>query len=247
MKSLAVKISSVGIAAALTGVLQARDPKCPVHDVERLVKGLHRKARFAEYHLEVLGGIDWGQCMDLGRPSADGSEQRLSIPLSGCCLTFSHPGAVMDQVYLSFDGLVAACVNVTDTLGRLLNLVYGLGMNQEAANLREVRDKVEGHCPVGLVLRDPLAFEWWDALRKIRGECQHAGVEHVLVPGSAATAAQLVEPVVRPEFQLPKMTDLRVSVYAQTTGERISNLAAGVVDQVIRDAQQAVAPRAAAS
>ena len=72
-------------------------------------------------HVALLEGIDWQQTDNIGRRSGTGLDPvRLRIALADASLTIEHPGALIDHVYLAFDGLTAALVNMTDTLGRLV-------------------------------------------------------------------------------------------------------------------------------
>lgn len=43
------------------------------------------------------------------------------MKLDGAQLEISHPDAITEHEYFAFDGLIAAVVNITETLGRLIN------------------------------------------------------------------------------------------------------------------------------
>ena len=93
-------------------------------------------------HVALLEGIDWQQTDNIGRRSGTGRDPvRLRIALADASLTIEHPGALIDHVYLAFDGLTAALVNMTDTLGRLVNRAYGLGVDPRRASLLAIRDQ----------------------------------------------------------------------------------------------------------
>ena len=73
-------------------------------------------------HVALLSGIDWERYNDLGRcPSGNAEPFTLKVPLSEAFITIGHPGAAIDHIYLTFDGLIAALVNMTDTFGRLVS------------------------------------------------------------------------------------------------------------------------------
>lgn len=178
----------LGLEAAMLPVSAGGHVPVGVHDeVHALIRAIRRKARFAEMHLAVLSGIDWDQCDDLGRrPAGSADPLRLRVPLSEAALVLEHPTAVIDHAYLAFDGLTAALANMTDTLGRAINLGYGLNIPSRQASLLAVR----GHCnpasPLGLVLNDPGYTDWLVKVRDLRGRCQHADVEEVLTTRAGA-------------------------------------------------------------
>ena len=84
---------------------------------------------------------------------------------------------MIDHVYLAFDGLTAALVNMTDTLGRLVNLTYSLRINPRRASLLAVRDQCIATSSLGVVLHDVQYTDWLYKVRDLRGRCQHADVE----------------------------------------------------------------------
>jgi hypothetical protein len=103
---------------------------------------------------------------------------------------------VIDHVYLAFDGLIAALANMTDTLGRLVNLGYGLGIKPRQANIFRVRDSCTPTSAPGLILRDARYIEWLEKVRELRGRCQHADVEDILT----STLARRQQPHVGPAY-----------------------------------------------
>jgi hypothetical protein len=97
---------------------------------------------FADIHWTILKSIDWERIDGIGRSLTPSSgPERLRIDLPDATLEITHPTAVIDYAYLAFDGLVAALVNMTDTLGRLLNRAYQLEIEKEKASLLAVRDR----------------------------------------------------------------------------------------------------------
>lgn len=162
-------------------------PVAVMDEVRALIRAINRKARFAEMHLAVLNGIDWDQCDDLGRrPTGATDPVHLKVPLSEAVLVLEHPTAAVDHAYLAFDGLTAALVNMTDTLGRALNVAYGLNLHPRQASLIAVRTQCNPASPLGVVLHDPQNTDWLLKVRELRGRCQHADVEEVLTTRAGA-------------------------------------------------------------
>lgn len=162
-------------------------------DIGALSRSLYRKASFAEHHMAVLAGIDWEKLETLGRraPGASMPEQ-LSISLPDALLVILHPSAAVDYAYLAFDGLTSAISNMTDTFGRLVNSAYALGISPRQASLFAVRDQCAVTSHLGSVLHDAARTEWLRKIRALRGRCQHADVESVLMtePGPYAQRRQ---------------------------------------------------------
>ena len=153
-------------------------PMTAVGDVGALIRAIARKAKFADMHMALLSGIDWERYDDLGRrPAGNAEPDRLKVPLSEASIMIEHPGAVIDHVYLAFDGLIAALVNMTDTFGRLVNAAYLLGIDPRQASLFAVRDRCSASSSLGKVLQDAGYTEWLRKVRQLRGRCQHADIE----------------------------------------------------------------------
>lgn len=162
-------------------------PAAAISDVGALIRAIGRKARFADMHMALLSGIDWERYDDLGRRVAGNADPvRLRVPLSEASLIIEHPGAAIDHVYLAFDGLIASLVNMTDTLGRLVNLAYSLGIDPKQASLLAVRDRCTAASSLGTVLHDVHHTDWLRKVRDLRGRCQHADIEEILTlrPGA---------------------------------------------------------------
>lgn len=155
------------------------------HDVDALIRAIKRKALFAGMHLALLEGIQWDRVDGIGRRATGAVEPDcLSVRLSEASLVIEHPGAVIDHVYLAFDGLTAALVNMTDTLGRLVNLSYKLGIDPKRASLLALRDRCTATSSLGVILNDPRYTDWLKRVRDLRGRCQHADVEDILNSGA---------------------------------------------------------------
>jgi hypothetical protein len=157
---------------------------------------MKRKATFAEIHLALLHGIKWDQVDGVGRRLAGEPDPRhLSVRLPEASLVIEHPDAVTDHVYLAFDGLTAAVVNMADTFGRLVNAVYQLNINPKQASLFAIRDRCTVTSSLGSVLHDLKNIEWLRKVRDMRGRCQHADIEDVLTLDSGPYA-QRGQPIV---------------------------------------------------
>jgi len=186
------------------------------HDADAYIRAIKRKAEFARMHLSVLEGIKWQEVDEIGRmQDVSKGKRRLTVPLREATLELHHPGAVTDHVYVAFDGLTAALTNISDTLARLLNAVYGFGIPERGATLLAVRDKCSRSSTLGTILYDPQYTDWLYALRELRGRCQHADVEDVLAT-NACVYAQRPEPLVSREYAWGSIeSDMPIVAYAR--------------------------------
>jgi hypothetical protein len=105
----------------------------------------------------------------------------MTIRLSDASLTIEHADAVVDHVYVAFDGLIAAVVNLTDTMGRLINRRYSGGIPSKQASLLSLKNCCDLTSPLGAIVYDPMHNDWLLKVRELRGECQHADVENVVI------------------------------------------------------------------
>lgn len=154
----------------------------PSADVLGLIRAIRRKAVFATMHLALLKGVEWERIDGIGRRASDtGEPERLTIRLCDASLVLEHSTAVIDHVYLAFDGLTAALVNMTDTLGRLVRVANDPSLDPRGASLLAVRDRCAVTSALGTVLYDPRHTDWLRKVRELRGRCQHAEIEGVLV------------------------------------------------------------------
>ncbi|HEY6220819.1 MAG TPA: hypothetical protein VIV65_12270, partial [Gemmatimonadaceae bacterium] len=159
---------------------------------DNFLSAIKRKCGFVDVHFRLLNGIDWTIVEDLGRDGEMGPiTSPMVIALRDASLHLRHPSAVVDHAYMAFDGLTSGIVNVGDTLARLLNAVYGppggFKIQQERATLLSIVGKCRAASGVGQALGAP-ALDWLKSLRKLRGECQHAAVETVLLKRNLADA-----------------------------------------------------------
>jgi hypothetical protein len=155
-------------------------------DVYALIRGIKRKAGFAQMHMAFLAGIRWEEIDQVGRRPPGGNDRAcLRIPLSEATIVIEHPTAVIDHIYMAFDGLTAALVNMTDTLGRLVNTAYSLGIDHRRASLLAVKAECTTTSSLGIVLNDGDYTDWLRKVRDLRGRCQHADVEDILITRTA--------------------------------------------------------------
>jgi hypothetical protein len=215
-----------GQLPALQAALSVPIPPAPAPvanpaDVDPFIRAIARKATFADMHLTLLTAIDWDQVDRIGRRVGGGTAPaNLVIQLADASLTIDHPGALIDHVYVAFDGITAAVVNMSDTLGRLINHVYSLGIPDRQASLFAVRDQCAPASPLGQVLTNAAHTEWLKKVRDLRGRCQHADVEEVLT-SNAGPYARRGQPAIDqnycwsvPPVQMPIATFVREAVDA---------------------------------
>ena len=92
-----------------------------------LIRAAKRKCSNVLLHRAVIAGVDWNNLDDLGRISlVTGRTNELTIKFRDTSLTISHRGAVVDQVYVAFDGFIAGIANIMDTVRRLINIFLTL-------------------------------------------------------------------------------------------------------------------------
>lgn len=157
-----------------------------IRQARRYCTSIDWKLRFLEHHFRLVGSIDWSRLAEVDRqiPTSDG--QRTEVHEIRCGdtgeigvqLHRQHEGVFMSLV--AVDGVVASCVNAADTLGRLLNLVFRLGVDQRRANLPLVSEEIQEASPLGRVLKQQPGHAWMVPIRSLRGECQHGDISAVL-------------------------------------------------------------------
>jgi len=132
-------------------------------------------------------------------------------------LEIRHPSAVVDHVYLAADGVIAAVGNKTDTFARLINVVYRLGLNERKANLFQVCESCVPTSALGTVLKDKVHRTWLERVRDLRGRCQHADVEHILMT-PAGNLGRRTEPHVPAAYCWHQYAvDMPVAAYAKAS------------------------------
>ncbi len=169
-----------------------------VADVAPFIRGIERKSKFVQLHSALLAGVRWDRLESIGRRKPGGTgANHLTIPLADASLVIKHSEAVIDHVYMAFDGLTAALVNMTDTTGRLLNSRYQLQIPERQASLLSLKDpnRCVPTSPIGQVVNDARYTEWLVKVRDLRGRCQHADVDHALL-GAERPYSQRGEPFI---------------------------------------------------
>jgi len=211
-------------------------------DLVSYIHAAKRKCQNVLWHQTIIAGVDWGRLDDLGRTSPlTGDTETLTIELPEASLIVRHRGAAVDQVYVAFDGFIAGIVNVTDTLGRLLNFCFDLQINDRGATLFAVRDKVKDSL-LGQVLADPTRMNWLKGVRELRGQCQHAELEEVLVD-SSGVLGRCEEPCVPYKFVWSNPPrDTPVTEYAAAVADKGEALVCDCIAIIVQHGTKATAP-----
>lgn len=211
-----------------------------IADIVPFIRGIDRKAKFAQLHLALLAGVRWDQMESVGRRTPGGVDaNHLSIPLADARLVIEHSEAVIDHVYMAFDGLTAALVNMTDTMGRLLNARYQLQIPERQASLLSLKDP--NRClptsPIGLVVNDTRYTEWLIKVRDLRGRCQHADIDHALF-GAEGPYSRRGEPFVQDSYywQVPPK-HMPLVAYGQEAALAAEDTLLAVIAGVLRAPQ----------
>jgi hypothetical protein len=206
-----------------------------VTEASAFIRGIERKIRFVEHHAAVLSGVQWDQIERIGR-RLQGVNHRnhLTINLADASLTIEHADAVIDHVYVAFEGLTAALVNMTDTMGRLINLRYALGIDPRKASLLSLKNHCSASSPLAVVVNDPKHNDWLKKVRELRGRCQHADVESVVV-AAAGPYARRGQPVIPSLYcwQTPP-TALPILNYAQEAVQAAEATLLAVIASVLQ-------------
>jgi hypothetical protein len=206
----------------------ARDPK----DLDALrgyADSMLRKMRLLEHHASMFASIDWDTLSRLanGVNTDPTSGRRYPLPLveaprQGFSVYTDSFDAADLTIHAAFDGVVAACINSCDTLGRLVNLAYQLGMPVRRASLPAVATHLSPTCPLGVILKTSPGIGWMEPLRELRGECQHGILTEVMSHGVGAAT----EYVVAGRWHFPGLTSPKASAYVQeSTGRTLELLA----------------------
>ena len=206
-----------------------------VTDVASFIRGIERKIRFVELHLAVLNGVQWDRVESIGRRHPGGTQpNHLTISLAEASLTIEHADAVVDHVYVAFDGLTAAVINMTDTIGRLINSRYAVGIDPPTrASLLSLKNRCSATSPIAAVVNDPRHNDWLKKVRDLRGRCQHADVEHVIVAAEGPYARR-GQPVIPPDYywQTPPRA-LPIVNYAQEAVQAAEDTLLAVIAAVV--------------
>jgi len=221
-------------AAIMSPAAGAPLPPATVTELLAFIRGIDRKIRFVELHLAVLAGVHWDRVEGIGRRVPGGAQpNHLIIPLAEASLTIEHADAVIDHVYVSFDGLAAAVVNITDTMGRLINLRYAVGVDPRKASLLSLKNHCSPTSPLAGVVNDARHNDWLKKVRDLRGRCQHADVEHVVVAVESSYARR-GQPVIPSgyDWQTPPRA-LAILDYAQAAAQAAEDTVLAVIAAVL--------------
>lgn len=133
-------------------------------------------------------------------------------------------------------------MNVTDTLGRrLLNFCFNLQIPKRHATLFAIRDKVKGP-PLGQVLADSTSMNWLEDVRKLRGQCQHAELEEVLID-SGAVFGRCEEPCVPSTFVWSNPPcDMPLTAYAAAVTDKAETLLCDCIAVIVKHGTGATTP-----
>jgi hypothetical protein len=235
MHNVLVRVGGFGDALRIAS---AANPGARAN-VDHWIGGIRRKAAVVGHHLSLLRQVPWREIPDLGRQGPQGPLSS-TIRLDGFEVRLASHMAATDWVYSSLDGAVSGIANITDTMGRALNEAYGLGVNVRQANLVVVGGEMHSSCAVGALLQDPTARPWWEAMRQLRGECQHGCLEQVL-DGSGFVGR--AEPVVRQAYLYTGAAGAEVGAYVQGLSDAVETLCLRVITEVERRPATAVKPK----
>ena len=157
------------------------EARYPIQDyVDPYICAIRRKCKNVLFHQAIIKGVNWKMVHKIGQQeSEDGKCEKLTIRHGDVSVTFQHNTTVKDHTYIACDGFVTGIVNITDTLGRLLNLCIELKIDERGATLFAIKKEVKDS-PLGQLLADPPRTAWLRRVRDLRGRCQHADLESVL-------------------------------------------------------------------
>lgn len=189
-----------GLNSTITSIVVQNGSAVSPSEVDAYIRAIQRKVKFTSVHLKILEGAIWKDAENLGRSLSGGTKPlSLEVNLNDAILSISHVGALTDHTYIAFDGLIAAVSNMTDTFSRLINRVYSLKINQYQTNLLNVGKKCGSTSPLGQILQDSQHTTWLKMIRDLRGRCQHADVEDVLVVQAGPLSCR-TEPLISKDY-----------------------------------------------
>jgi hypothetical protein len=204
------------------------------------------KLRFLQHHCGFISNVRWTDVCRLGTPG-------FADPVRVVCGEDTDDGCVVLEfrtldsgrmaVLSCFDGIVGACVNSVDTLARILNLAYGLGLEERRANLPMVAQKVDEGCAVGSVLTSDPGVDWMAPVRLLRGECQHANIAVVIREPDSGFGVPARDLFVADEFAIDDRTGMTVATYSQVLRDRALFLLTAIARAIAADPDSSVVPR----
>lgn len=186
-------------------------------DARNLIYSIQRKCRFAAHHLDVLSNIDWQRVSLIGTVNrATNRSETMTITVNKfISIETKDREATLNLAMIAFDGVVASCVNIADTVGRLVNVAYDLGIDRRYATMPTVLDKIDPQCKLATAIKSYADYDELLDMRRLRGECQHADIVNVLRTPETPWDGPDVEPCVPPGFaQSRSQQDRQVSRYS---------------------------------
>ncbi|MBU0596044.1 hypothetical protein KJ567_05120, partial [Candidatus Bipolaricaulota bacterium] len=119
------------------------------------------------------------------------------------------PEMAINILYKAFDDIISGSVNTLDTLGRFLNLVHEVGIEERQASLVALRSRIEDTCPLSIAIDNSLDYHQLKLLRRVRGELQHSAFEHVLRRPETNVTDVSAEPMLADRFELESWSNDR--------------------------------------
>ena len=244
MKTAIESIASMGESLTRWVTLRAKDQTSddqrPRVKVGPWVESIRWKMKFLDHYSTLLCNVRWESIGNLSLTACK-HEDMVDLHVNdGLLLRLGSSRSAEMVVLASFDAAVAACVNSCDTLGRLINLVYGLGIHGFLESLPNVAKKVDPNCPLGVVMHAESGLDSIKFLRGLRGECQHAYLSEVLFQGYGSSA---LEPVVAGQYCPDTAKELRVSEYLVMAKDRTLKVLTACARAIAPDPENAVLPR----
>jgi hypothetical protein len=209
-----------------------------INRLSSFAESIRWKLRFLQHHCGFIGNVVWGDVSRLRTPGfVDPVRVACGERDDGDCVVLELRTQDSGRMALlsSFDGIVGACVNSVDTLARMLNLAYRIGLNERNANLPMVARRVECNCPVGLVLRRNPGIDWMSPVRELRGECQHGEISAVIREPDRAFGVPADDLLVADRFAIDNGKGMTVGTYSQVLRDRTLLLLRAVAQAVAAD------------
>jgi hypothetical protein len=220
-----------------------------IQGLKSYAESIRWKLRFLHHYCGFLNGVQWADVCRLGTPG-------FGDPVRVACGESSEGGPVVLEVrtqdsgrmmvLTAFDGIVAACVNSADTLGRMLNLAYRLGLEERNANLPMVAQKVQDNCTVDLILKKNPGIDWMSPVRLLRGECQHGNIAAVIREPDRAFGVPTDDLLVADTFAIDGQKGMAVGAYSMVLRDRTLLLLRAVAHAVTADPIGAIVPKGTA-
>lgn len=213
-----------------------------VREVVDLIAATRRKCVTVDGHLAFLRAIDWPSVGEAGTLNHQTQKPReVVVQRGGMEIRMSHPTVVYQEVYVAFDGVICGCVNVTDTISRAINLLCDLKIPEPQASLGRLARDGDPATPLGSVISVPDALAWLEGLRRLRGRCQHADLENVVIR-ERGPLADSREPLVPDGYAPPAVVaPITVSDYATRASEWTNTIVFTIVGTLLQNKRHAFA------